>query len=251
MIVLKDLKHIRYRRFLFSVNDYFLSEEAETLFDADINYCIQCPENIGHSLGVFYTLLIDLSQPLENIRGSVYHRTLREINSFISNQTYEHKVLFPVPERELEQYIVLYDKFANAKKIRKAEAYRLKEYNKQGILAISYIKQDGQFLCINFYRLTKQRAANLYSFTAKQSQGGQNGSLLGRAHRALHWLDILEFKKSGVNYYDFCGWYEGDTDKDLLNINAFKEQFTKNIVKEYTGVIYKNRLLIFLLKFFR
>jgi hypothetical protein len=244
--MIKDLEHIRYRRFVFSVNDYFLSREAR--LDADLNYCIQCPENIDHRLQAFHTLLIDLSQPVERIKEAVYHRTLTEINSFISNQSYEHKVLFPVPEKELKNCIALFDEFARTKKIRKAEAYRLKEYNKQGILALTYVKLDDQFLCVNFYRLTKQRAANLYSFTGKQASDKQNGSLLGRAHRALHWLDILEFKRSGVNYYDFCGWYDGTTNKDLLNINKFKEQFTKNIVKEYTGVIYKNKLLIFLSK---
>jgi hypothetical protein len=54
---------------------------------------------------------------------------------------------------------------------------------------------------------------------------------------------MLEFKKAGVNYYDFCGWYAGKDDKDLLNINTFKEQFTRNIIKEYSGVIYRNPLL--------
>jgi hypothetical protein len=54
---------------------------------------------------------------------------------------------------------------------------------------------------------------------------------------------MLEFRKAGVNYYDFCGWYAGKDNEDLLNINAFKEQFTRNKIKEYSGVIYKNPLL--------
>ncbi len=237
--MLKNVTHIRYKRLLFSVNEYFLS--SETTLDADINYFIQCRENISGKLDEFYTLLIDLSQSIDTIRGEIYHRTLSEINSFLANQDFEHKIIFDLPDEDLGHFIDLYNQFASEKKIRKAETFRLKAYKRNGLLAVSYIKQKEKFLCINFYRITKQRAANIYSFTAKDST--VNSSQLGRAHRAIHWLDILKFKKHGVNYYDFCGWYAGHTDKALLNVNTFKEQFTKNKIKEYTGVIYKHKAL--------
>lgn len=62
----------------------------------------------------------------------------------------------------------------------------------------------------------------------------------GRAHSALHWEDIRTFKTMGIEQYDFCGWYSGKEDKELLNNNKLKEQFTTNVVKEYSGVIYKS-----------
>ena len=195
--------------------------------------------------------MIDLSQPLEQIRADIYHRTLSEINSFISNQDFEHKVIYQPSETDLKQFTRLFNDFAAGKKIRKAEAYRLKAYRQHGILAISYIKQNGNILFINFYRLTKQRAANIHSFAVKDPAQSLNNSQLGRAHRALHWLDLLEFKKAGALYYDFCGWYEGSEDAALLNVNKFKEQFTKNKLKEYSGVIYKSTLLRLLLKLIR
>lgn len=136
------------------------------------------------------------------------------------------------------------------KKIRKAEKFRLNAYNTAGILAISYIQQNDHLLCVNFYRLTQQRATNLYSFSTHNIKN-VSASHLGRAHRALHWLDILAFKEEGANYYDFCGLYTGTTDQALLNVNAFKEQFTKNRVMEYSGVIYKNLLLRLILKLLR
>lgn len=246
-MLLKDLCHIRYNRFIFSVSEYFLAPHAKA--NAGINYFIQCPQNTENALSDFYTLLIDLKQSEEKIRENVYHRTLTEINSFLTNQDFEYKLLCDLTEKELDHFIHLFNEFALEKKIRKAEAFRLKAYNKNGILGVSYIRQNGKFICINFYRITKERAANISSFIVKDAPG--NNSQRGRAHRALHWLDILEFKKAGVNYYDFCGWYEGDKDKDLLNINAFKEQFTKHKIKEYNGVIYKNKLLLFLMKLFK
>lgn len=246
MMELKNPKHIYYRRWFFSVSDSILS--AEPGEKADIHYYLQSPQNVGNALQDFYTLLIDLQQPEEEIRSGIYHRTLAEINSFISNQHFQHKILFPVPGKELKDFIKRFDSFAEEKKIRKAEVQRLKAYNTAGILAISFIRQNEKVLCINFYRLTQERATNLHSFTVK---GNFGSSHLGRAHRTLHWLDILAFKKEKVSAYDFGGWYAGTNDKDLLNINAFKEQFTKHKVKEYTGVIYQNKLLRFLASLLR
>lgn len=246
--MLKNLNHIRYHRLVFSVNDYFLCHPSK--LDAGINYCTQCPENTQGALNPFPTLLIDLTKELEFIRGEIYHRTLAEINSFVTNQNFEHRILKNIPKKTLAQFMGLFDVFAAHKKIRKAERFRLNAYNTAGVLAISYIQQNEQLLCVNFYRLTQQRATNLYSFSPHDIKN-VSASHLGRAHRALHWLDILAFKDEGANYYDFCGLYTGTTDQALLNVNAFKEQFTKNRVMEYSGVIYKNPLLRFILKLLR
>lgn len=224
---------------------------TEPIVDADINYCIQCPHNTQNSLKDFYTLLIDLSQFVEEIRKEVYHRALSEINSYVSNQEFEHKVLYDPTDKDLKNFIRLFNTFASEKKIRPAETFRLKAYKQHGILAVSYIRQNEKFLFINFYRITKERAANIYSFGVKDPAQEFNSSQLGRAHRSLHWLDMLEFKKAGAHYYDFCGWYDGTENADLLNVNKFKEQFTKNKVKEYSGVIYKRKLLVLLLKLMR
>jgi hypothetical protein len=204
---------------------------------------------VERKLQEFYTLLIDLRQPLDQIRSGIYRRTLTEINSFLSNQKFEHTVLFPVDKRSLNDHIVLFNRFAKEKKIRKAEVQRLKAYNNNGILAITSIRQDAQLLCVNIYRLTSERATNLYSFRP-ELDSTFNNSHLGRAHRALHWLDIQAFREKQVHYYDFCGWYQGE-DQHLLNINAFKEQFTKHKVKEYSGVIYKNKFLNFVIGLLR
>ena len=238
--MIKSINHIRYKRSLFSVNDYFLTDKIDE--NADIIYCVQSPQNHKNHLKEFYTLLIDLSQSLDNVREGIYHRTLSEINSFINNQDFEHKILFNLPEKDLEHFMKLFDAFAFKKKIRPAERFRLKAYNENGILAVSYIKQETEFIYINFYRITSERATNLSSFQP-ENNSDLNSSNIGRAHRAIHWLDIVEFKKMEIKFYDFGGWYEGDSDKVLLNVNAFKEQFTKLKVKEFTGVIYKNPFL--------
>jgi hypothetical protein len=188
--------------------------------------------------------LIDLHQSEDTIWNAIYPRAQTEISSFTANQDFEHRMVFNLSPDELKQFAGLYNGFAKVRNIRQAELFRLKAYNSKGILAVSYIKQNGSLICINFYRVTTQRAVNLYSFHLKHQLGHFfTSSHYGRAHRALHWLDIKEFKKAGAKYYDLGGWYHGSDNEALLNINKFKEQFTTQKVKEYSGVIYKNYLL--------
>lgn len=241
---LSKITHIKYKRFLFTVNDCFLTQP--NIPDADINYYIQCTDDLNNTLTEFYTLLIDLKKPIEEIWNNIYHRTQSEILSFTRNQSFEHKILFNLSKDELIKFTKLFNSFAKYKGIRPLEYDRLKAYNTHGILAVSYIMQNNQFICVNFYRVTHERSANLYSFHLKHYIPEMySASHFGRAHRTLHWLDIIEFKKLGVNFYDFCGWYNGLDNKDLLNINKFKEQFTTFKIKEYSGVFYKNKLLRF------
>lgn len=250
IVTLKNINGIKYRRSIFSVYESFLIASLPS--DADINYFIQVQENVQNSLNEFYTLLINLKQDENLIWDNIYHRTRDEINSFINNQEYEYGFKFPVSTADLDEYIRLYNDFAMHKSIRKAEAFRLKAYCQEGLLAVSFIRQRNNYLCINFYRLTQQRASNLYSFHLKHTNKEDfSGSHYGRAHKALHWLDMLACKKLGAELYDFCGWYNGSTDTHLLGINQFKEQFNGYKIKEYSGVIYKSFLLRLFKKLFR
>jgi hypothetical protein len=248
-VQISSARSVSYKRFLFSCTDNFLVGESK--LNADINYFIQCSANIGGALNEFHTLLIPLSLEENAIWQGVSHRTRTEIKSFISNQHYEHSILLNLPDDELNRFINLFNAFASSKKIRKAETERLKAYNTAGIFAVSFIRQMDDFICINFYRVTRERASNIHSFRVTTSTHKHSHSHVGRAHRALHWLDIQAFKSAGCEVYDFCGWYPGQEDKQLLGINKFKEQFTSYKVIEYSGVVYNHKLLKFILKLLR
>lgn len=244
-MILKDLHQVEYRRFLFRVRDYFLCPGGKP--GHAINYYIQCGSNEQGQLNEFHTLLINLSPAVENIFSDLQVAARTEITSFLRNQSFEHEILQNLSSSELKYYMNLFDNFAKFKGIRRAERSRLRAYNAAGILTISFIRQHNNYLCINFYRVTKERATNLHSFSLRHLLGEKySQSHLGRAHRALHWLDLLAFKEAGARFYDFCGWYPGKSDKALLGINRFKEQFSSNRIKEYSGVIYTNKFLLFL-----
>lgn len=233
---------VYYKRKFLNVSDTFLTENVAE--KKDINYYIQVPVNHCLSLQEFHTLLIDLSSTKEEIWSRIYHRTQTEITSFQNNNKFEHKVFNPVPQKNFAEHLQLLEKFTSIRKIRKPEKERLLAYNKEGILLISSIMSDTEIHCVNFYRVTEQRAVNLHSFTTQELKtNDHSSSFFGKAHRTLHWLDMLYFKENGIAKYDFGGWYDGNKDESLLHINQFKEQFGGEKIKEYSGAIYHHPLL--------
>lgn len=51
------------------------------------------------------------------------------------------------------------------------------------------------------------------------------------ANRCHHWDDMRHFKARGFKTYDFGGWYDGNVDKGLVQINEFKQSFGGEIVR--------------------
>lgn len=111
-----------------------MSENAD--LGSDINYCIQFPVNVENSLNEFCILIIELNQSLESIWANIYHRTQDEIKSFTNNQVYRHQLITNLSNESLNENIGHYSRFVATKKIKPAEAYRLKAYNKAGILGV-------------------------------------------------------------------------------------------------------------------
>jgi hypothetical protein len=74
-------------------------------------------------------------------------------------------------------------------------------------------------------------SASLFRAAAEKAQ--QN--LTSRANRYLHWLDMFRFGESGIDTYDFGGWYSGQEDQEKLRINQFKEGFGGTVASQYNG----------------
>lgn len=106
-------------------------------------------------------------------------------------------------------------------------------YAKAGMLGLSRVSRDGQDIAWHAYILAGKRARLWLSGTAPDA----DRALSGRANRLLHWRDMIHLKDHQYEVYDFGGWYEGNTDRKLLSINQFKEQFGGNRVCHYDCVI--------------
>jgi lipid II:glycine glycyltransferase (peptidoglycan interpeptide bridge formation enzyme) len=74
-----------------------------------------------------------------------------------------------------------------------------------------------------------QFSASLFREVA--DSGARNA--IGRANRFLFWTEMLRCKEQGLKCFDFGGWYPGNTEQELLQINQFKSGFGGHVLREY------------------
>lgn len=78
-----------------------------------------------------------------------------------------------------------------------------------------------------------QRANHLYSASLfRSTDDGERRNLIGRANRALHYLNMLNFKDRGLTNYDLGGYAKGTQDPELVEVNEFKDSLGGELVEE-------------------
>ena len=104
-----------------------------------------------------------------------------------------------------------------------------------GALSLTRIADPtGDTLVWHGYHCSSQRATLLYSASISgDRESSAQRTLVGRANRYQHWMDMLSFKAKGLSIYDLGGCYEGTEDQKRLSINRFKEEFGGTIVHNY------------------
>ena len=121
-----------------------------------------------------------------------------------------------------------------------------------GSLVLSKVdSEDGNTLIWHSYYCRDNRVHLLQSASVRHETDTNFNSMIGRGNRYHHWEDILTFKNLGIAIYDFGGWYAGNTDKQKLGINQFKEKFGGEIVRSFNcsyGRTFKGRAYLHLQK---
>ena len=78
-----------------------------------------------------------------------------------------------------------------------------------------------------------KRANHLYSASLfRSTDDSERRARIGRANRALHYLNMLSFKDRGITTYDLGGYALGTQDPELQQINEFKDSFGGQLVEE-------------------
>ena len=199
------------------------------------------------------TLVIDLTQSLEEIWSNISKKTRQKIR-----QAERDNLVFSMTEtpgeNDMNAFFDFLDAFRAWKNLRPSHFSRtrglVRSFASSGRLRLSKISTpEGKTLTWELYLVTN-RATNLtgasnphYRFSAQSDER----QLLGRADRSHLWQDIRYFKEKGVPIYDFGGWYSGKTDPEMLNINRFKEEFGGKVVKVYKcwhGISLKGKLCL-------
>lgn len=97
------------------------------------------------------------------------------------------------------------------------------------------ISSDGDALVMHAFLVDEslKRANHLYSASLfRSTDDSERRSLIGRANRALHYLNMLNFKDRGVTTYDLGGYALGTQDPELQEVNEFKDSFGGQLIEE-------------------
>ena len=242
------------KRAFLSINyTYSGAPEKQEECPADIVSIWHCPLPVPGAIcrEAIPTLVIDLTQSLEEISSRIEKRTRQEIRRAEHDQLVFGMTETP-GDNDMNAFFDFYDAFAAWKNLRQdfQEKRLVRFFASSGLMRLSKVSTaDGKILTWHAYLMTN-RAALLMSASNpyyRSSATSAERQLAGRANRFHRWQDIRYFKEKGLTLIDFCGWYSGNTDLQKLNINRFKEEFGGKLVKEYKcwyGVTVKGKLFL-------
>jgi lipid II:glycine glycyltransferase (peptidoglycan interpeptide bridge formation enzyme) len=175
----------------------------------------------------FYTKIIDISKPTEEIFGNFRSTTRNEIKKG------ERLGMQFSLCKNLDKFREFYNKFAEAKNLKYLNKDSLEIY--KNYLLITTISLNGETLVMHAYLLDEddKRVRLLYSANLFRKEDDKNKrKLIGIANRTLHFYDIKYFKELGFKHYDLGGYAFKTTDPVLKKINYFKDSFGGELVYE-------------------
>lgn len=239
-MVNSTLYTLKRKRLGLTVRDVWYTNEIPYT-DVDIIYYAQMDKPIGNNWYEQYTILNDLTLTKEQILAGINPIGRNEIRFIQKTEAYNYQIEYgEVKSSTINQFIEEYTQFAKQKELDSADVYRIHEYNKLGMLAITRVSnQAGEAVVWHLYRVNADRVSMLSTFTnAYKEPDERTRNIIGSANRFCHWKDLLYFKEQGVKLYDWGGWYNGKDHKGLLGINNFKEQFGGTITVNYNSTVY-------------
>ncbi len=182
------------------------------------------PPNPSAAMDV-HSLEIDLAQDQACLWKGVSPTTRTQINrAFKAGLTFQ--AWTAPPRKTVDQFFGFRRLFALERGIASADPVWMYDYASQGALILTQAcAPDGKPLVWHSYSRVPGWVRLLHSVSLLSSYSAEGRNRVGWANRFLHWMDLLECQRLGLDRYDFGGWYSGDTDQKLLRINFFKEQF--------------------------
>jgi hypothetical protein len=238
---------ILYSKQHLSIAEFHFDEQA-TLPRVDIIRYQSRPEKVNGTVTYpFSTLLIDLNQEPDALLAQMSKTTRNEVRRGAKDElTFEFSAQ---PERGwIADFFEFYAEFASLKGLEGLNQERLLGMSESQALVLTRVKAaDGTVLVWHCYVYTGECARLVHSASLFRAADKPQQTLISRANRYLHWLDMLQFRGLGFSTYDFGGWYSGQEDLEKLNINRFKEGFGGRVAYQYNtdrGITLKGILAV-------
>ncbi len=226
---------------------WYTNAEIRSALEAepDIIRCHYMDELPAHAFSVehLYTLLIDLTQDEDTIFSHFNKTTQNEARRSKTKDNVIPVTKFHcgcTDQSILEDYITFFNRFAHSKDRDCVDFSDYEPFFRASTLCIRSIddNETNEPLTMHCYILSDGRARLHQSASLfRNSEDKEERNKVSRANRFLHFDDMLYFKNQGIPYYDFGGWYGGDSDREKLAINRFKEAFGGNKHTEYSCII--------------
>ena len=217
------------------VGEVWFDEELSGSNDVDVIFYRQRSRPLdGVQFENFSTIIIDLTKDEDELWSKVHKNDRYKIRRAAEKDQVSYHLFDPasIDVAMIDEFADFYDQFADWKGLTRLRRNRLKGYAASNSLYFSKLQtNDGELLGWHSYVQVESRVRVLQAASIRgASSEGNYKSMLGRANRLHYWKDIVEFKKLGIETFDFGGWYAGDSDQELLAINQFKEKFGGDIV---------------------
>lgn len=175
----------------------------------------------------FHTIVVELSDSEDMLLGNCGKNTRYKIN-----RARREGVCFAL-EKNLQNFATFFNTFAQQKSLTNLQEAQIDALAPH--LHVTKAQLDGEVLVMHSYLIDTitRRARLLHSASHfRQENETISRNLIGRANRFLHFEDILYFKNLGYKIYDFGGYAINTMQKELQQINKFKEGFGRTIIKE-------------------
>ena len=108
---------------------------------------------------------------------------------------------------------------------------QMRAYAREGALYCSRVRKDGEDLVYHSYLADETCARLLHSVS--DFRESQDGALISRANRGLHWEDMKRFAKKGLSVYDWGGIPNPEAPN---GIDQFKIKFGGEPVTYYNAI---------------
>jgi lipid II:glycine glycyltransferase (peptidoglycan interpeptide bridge formation enzyme) len=240
---------------LLSINYTWYGAPEKQEPSADVISIWHCPAPVpgAYCREIEPTIVLDLTQSLEEILSN-FDKDLRRVFRRAERDHLVFSVTETPAEKEINAFLDFYDAFAAWKNLRRSRFSRsmglFRFYASSGLIWLSKVSTgDGKTLTWRAYLVTNRAVFRLGASDPHYRSSAQTAErqLVGRADRFHFWQDIQYFKEKGLPMLDFGGWYSGNTDPEMLNLNRFKEEFGGKVVKVYKcwyGITVKGKLCL-------
>lgn len=215
---------IRYNAKGLEVGEVWFDEEPPPPFP-DILIYRHSSSSRGRASVDFLSLVTDLSSPIETLRAGMEKGTRYEIRRADEKDHLGRRMSFEPSSSELAAFLEFYSTFAKSKELSLFDPRWLTAIRNEHRLCLSTAVLSGQPLVWHSYLLTGKTTRLLHSASQSEPVAPVTKALIGRANRWLHWHDICEFKRRGLEFYDWGGLFQDEATPAHRGINAFKRDF--------------------------